>query len=139
MDQASKIGRGAVVCRALLAMLLTGVVWPLILTLAACDTRSARIDAIAEVEAACGLPPGSLPRYAAEKPVHEGRFAIVESSGVDVEIRRVIDLGQVPPSSPILRKRECIVRYKSKDAYWFGIYTFSPPVLPEPMPPSDTK
>ena len=106
---------------------------PLFLALAACDTRSARIDAIAEVEAACGLSPGSLPRDAADKSVHEGRFAIVGSSGVHVENRRVIDLGQVPPDSPLLRKRECIVRYKSKNAYWFGIYTISPPVLPEPV------
>lgn len=107
-----------------------------VLTLAGCDTRSAREDAITEVETACGLSSGQLQRSAAEKPAHEGQFATAGSR--KVEIRKVIDLGQVWPDSSVGSRRDCIVSYKSKDGYWFGLSFISPTVLPDPPTPDES-
>ncbi|WP_374395637.1 hypothetical protein [Sphingopyxis sp.] len=98
--------------------------------IAGCDTRSAREDAIAEVETACNLRSGELSRSAAEKPAREGQFATAGSS--EVEIRKVITLGMVWADSRIGKQSDCIINYQSKDGYWFSLPFVSPTVLPDP-------
>lgn len=88
-----------------------------LLALAACGSdRDARLRAIAEVEAHCGLPPNTLDRTFVDE-----RFNVnSEMSEVSKErAESTISLGSTVVDRSIVKKRDCILEYRSKDGFRF--------------------
>jgi len=109
--------------------MLIGLTWPLtMIALSGCDTRAQRLEAIAEVERACGLPHDSLYRNAADAKAVTNRSSQIPGGGPPAaRARNLIYLGSYRRDD-VLRKMDCVRSYISKRGYTFNLHahTFSP-------------
>lgn len=88
-----------------------------LLALAACTSdRDARLRAIAEVEAHCGLPPNTL-----DRTFVDDRFSVNPemSESSKERTKSTISLGSTVVDRRIVQQRECILNYHSKDGFRF--------------------